>query len=290
MKKNHELSFKELKDICNPNIFQFDTTAELDDTNLIYGQDRGIKALEFGLNVDVKGYNLYIEGPTGVGKTMYTKHYLYELAKNKKSPNDWCYIYNFEEPNEPIAVALPAGAGKIIEETMSSFIKDIRVDLKRTFSNQDFEKEKALIKQEFEEKRNILLEKLNKKSMQHGFQVKTAQKSCTNYFFVFVFAKSEPMQHKMPATTSIQKPMAGKVNFTAETASGTLRRLQLSNPLQIVPAMSKKVVTPAIWFVLPKSFLQHKVKTDKDTHPAHDIAVSMQKTREHQTVKGNFDE
>ena len=175
MKKNHELSFKELKDICNPNIFQFDTTAELDDTNLIYGQDRGIKALEFGLNVDVKGYNLYIEGPTGVGKTMYTKHYLYELAKNKKAPNDWCYIYNFEEPNEPIAVALPAGAGKIFEETMSSFIKDIRVDLKRTFSNQDFEKEKALIKQEFEEKRNILLEKLNKKSMQHGFQVKTAQ-------------------------------------------------------------------------------------------------------------------
>lgn len=175
MKKNHELSFKELKDICNPNIFQFDTTAELDDTNLIYGQDRGIKALEFGLNVDVKGYNLYIEGPTGVGKTMYTKHYLYELAKTKKAPCDWCYIYNFEEPNEPIAVSLPAGAGKVFEEAMSSFIKDIRTDLKRTFSNQDFEKEKALIKQEFEEKRSILLEKLNKKSMQHGFQVKTAQ-------------------------------------------------------------------------------------------------------------------
>ena len=58
---------------------------------------------------------------------------------------------------------------------MNSFIKDIRIDLKRTFSNEDFEKEKSLIKQEFEEKRNVLLEKLNKKSMQHGFQVKTAQ-------------------------------------------------------------------------------------------------------------------
>ncbi len=58
---------------------------------------------------------------------------------------------------------------------MESFIKDIRIDLKRTFSNEDFEKEKALIKHEFENKRNILLEKLNKNSMQHGFQVKTAQ-------------------------------------------------------------------------------------------------------------------
>ena len=175
MKKTYELMPKDLKDICNPDIFKFDTTAELNDNNLVYGQDRGIKALEFGLSVDVKGYNLYLEGPTGVGKTMYTKHYLNSLAKTKKTPPDWCYIYNFENSNEPIAVSLPAGQGKVFEETMNTFIKDIRIDLKRTFSNEDFEKEKSLIKQEFEEKRNVLLERLNKKSMQHGFQVKTAQ-------------------------------------------------------------------------------------------------------------------
>ena len=59
MKKN-ELSYKELKNCCNPNVFKFATTAELDDKDLIYGQDRGIQALEFGLNVDSKGYNLFI--------------------------------------------------------------------------------------------------------------------------------------------------------------------------------------------------------------------------------------
>ena len=57
MKKN-ELSYKELKNICNPNTFKFETTDELDGIDSIYGQDRGIKALEFGLNVDSKGYNL----------------------------------------------------------------------------------------------------------------------------------------------------------------------------------------------------------------------------------------
>ena len=67
MKKN-ELNYKELKEICNPNIFKFETTAELDDSDLIFGQDRGIKALEFGLAVDSKGYNLFIEGPSGVRK------------------------------------------------------------------------------------------------------------------------------------------------------------------------------------------------------------------------------
>lgn len=67
MKKN-ELSYKDLKDFCNPNVFKFETTKELDSTDLIYGQDRGIKALEFGLSVDSKGYNLYLEGPSGVRK------------------------------------------------------------------------------------------------------------------------------------------------------------------------------------------------------------------------------
>lgn len=175
MKKTYELSPKDLKDICNPETFKFDTTAELNDHDLVYGQDRAIKALEFGLSVDVKGYNLYLEGATGVGKTMYTRDYLNKIAKTKKVPCDWCYIYNFENSNEPIAVSLPSGQGKEFQQTMDSFIKDIRKDLKRTFSDEDFEKEKALIKQEFENKRLVLLEKLNEKSMKHGFQVKTAQ-------------------------------------------------------------------------------------------------------------------
>ena len=77
MRKINELSYKDLKDVCNPNMFKFDKIKEVaDTTNLVYGQDRGIKALEFGVNVDLKGYNLYLEGPTGVGKTMYTKKFL----------------------------------------------------------------------------------------------------------------------------------------------------------------------------------------------------------------------
>ena len=160
MKKEKELSYKDLKDICNPDSFKFDNTKEIaDTTNLVYGQERGVKALEFGVNVDLKGYNLYLEGPAGVGKTMYTKKFLQQKAEKEKVPNDWCYIYNFEDANEPIAVSLPAGQGKVFKETMDSFIKDIRKDIKKTFNNDDFEKEKKLIKQEAEEKREKILEK-----------------------------------------------------------------------------------------------------------------------------------
>ena len=175
MKNKNELNYKDLKMTCNPNLFNFETTEELEPIESGIGQDRGIKALEFGLQVDVKGYNLYLEGPSGVGKTMYTKNYLDKLAAKKKTPSDWCYIYNFENPNEPIAVSLPAGQGKEFKESMDGFIKEIRKDIKKTFNNDDFEKEKALIKQEFEAKRAILLEKLNEDASKYNFQVKAAQ-------------------------------------------------------------------------------------------------------------------
>lgn len=174
MKNQFELSYKDLKSTCNPNIFKFETTESLEPIASGIGQDRGIKALEFGLNVDINGYNLYIEGPSGVGKTMYTKHYLESISKKKKLPQDWCYVYNFDNPNEPIAIPLAAGQGKEFRDAMDRFIKDIKHDIKDTFNNEDFEKEKALIKQEYEAKRSDLMDKLNATSSQYGFQVKSA--------------------------------------------------------------------------------------------------------------------
>jgi len=173
MKKN-ELTYKQLKNLCNPNIFDFETTEELDNEGLVYGQERGINALQFGLNIKAKGYNLFIEGPAGVGKTMYSKQYVSDIASKQKTPDDWCYIYNFDNPNEPIAVSLPAGEGKVFVQIMETFIDDVKKYLKKTFNNDDFEKEKTLIKQKYEERREKLLDNLNKETLKHDFQVKAA--------------------------------------------------------------------------------------------------------------------
>ena len=188
MRKN-ELTYKDLKNLCNPNIFDFETTDELTSDGVVYGQERGINALQFGLNINAKGYNLYIEGPSGVGKTMYTKKYVTEIASKQKTPDDWCYLYNFDNPNEPIAISLPAGEGKTFATTMDAFVEDIKKYLKRTFNNEDFENEKSLIKQKYDERREKLLDNLNKETMKNNFQVKAA----TNGIYMLPVFDGKPL-------------------------------------------------------------------------------------------------
>ena len=69
-----------------------------------------------------------------------------------------------ENPNEPVAISFPAGQGKLFKENMEMFVKEIRKDIKKTFNNDEFEKEKKIIKQEYSDKRDELLKKLNNKT------------------------------------------------------------------------------------------------------------------------------
>ncbi len=223
MKKN-ELSVNVLKPYFNPDVFKFNDTSELEPIYTGIGQDRGIKALEFGLNVNVKGYNIFIEGPSGVGKTMYTKNYLDKISKKKKIPNDWCYLYNFANPNEPVAVSLPAGQGQEFKEAMDSFIKDISTDIKNTFNNDDFEKEKILIKQEYDAKRNDLLEKLTKESSKYGFHVKTVNNGI--YMMPIVNGKAIEEEEFEQLDESIKKEFEDKSSIVQEQIMDVITQIK----------------------------------------------------------------
>lgn len=222
--KNTELSYRNLKKYCNPEKLPFETTEELEPISTGIGQERGIKALEFGLNVDIRGYNLYLEGPSGVGKTMYTKKYLDTISKKKKTPPDWCYIYNFSNPNEPIAVSLPAGHGKEFKDTMDQFIKDIKNDINSTFSNEDFEKEKNSIRQQFEQKRTNLLEKLNKESAKYGFEVKTAQNGI--YMMPVVDGKTLQEEEFEKLDEDVKKEYEDKSNIVQEQIISAISQIK----------------------------------------------------------------
>lgn len=168
-----ELNYKELNYFCDEKTMHFETTKEVMPSREIIGQGKTSKSFEFGLNIAAKGYNIYLSGSTGTGKTSFAKEYLKKYSKKKTVPCDWCYVHNFDDSNQPIAISLPAGKGKVFVKDMEDLIKTVSVEIPKAFDNSDYENEKNRIMQEFQDKRSELVEKLNVTAEKQGFRVKT---------------------------------------------------------------------------------------------------------------------
>ena len=96
-----KLKSEQLYKKCDSRKFEFTTTAELEERLSALGQDRAISAVELGINIKSKGYNLFCLGPEGTGKTSLVKRILEKEAKTRPTPDDWAYVYNFDEPYKP---------------------------------------------------------------------------------------------------------------------------------------------------------------------------------------------
>ena len=114
------LKSKELYTKCDYHKFNFSSTAELEERLSALGQDRALSAVEVGINIQSKGYNLFCLGPEGTGKTSLVKRVLEKEAKKRPTPCDWAYVYNFDEPYKPHAISFPTGKA-------AEFAKDVDV-------------------------------------------------------------------------------------------------------------------------------------------------------------------
>ena len=188
-RKFYELSSAQLLQEWNAEDFDFETTDDLEPfSDDIIGQERAVKAMEFGVKIKVRGYNIYMSGLTGTGKTSYAESYIKKLAANELIPDDWCYVYNFDKPTHPIVVNLPAGKGKAFKKDMEEFVDIIKNEIPKAFNSDDYEKEKKDIVSEFQNKRSILLEQLSKDAEKEGFKVKITNAGV--YFLPIIDGKS----------------------------------------------------------------------------------------------------
>jgi Cdc6-like AAA superfamily ATPase len=106
-----ELTYKEARGTFTEPVLKCKSTAELTPLTEIIGQDRAVRALNFGLKIQDKGFNIYIAGVPGTGRETAVVNFLSEIAKTRPVPPDWCYVYNFKDPNRPNALRLPPGKG-----------------------------------------------------------------------------------------------------------------------------------------------------------------------------------
>jgi lon-related putative ATP-dependent protease len=123
---------------CDPDSLRFQTTAELPDLQDVIGQPRAIRALQLGSEVTGPGYNTFVLGHPGSGRTTLSREYLERKAANEPIPDDWCYVNNFDDSHKPIALRLSAGKGSEFRKDVQEFIARCEREIPHLFEAEEY--------------------------------------------------------------------------------------------------------------------------------------------------------
>ena len=175
MKKIKELKSVNLNNSFNIENLQFTTTDEVEPFNGIIGQERALEAIKSAMQIPQKGFNLYIAGTLGIGKTAYALSVVNSLSEKMPVPHDYCYINNFENPNEPIAVCLAPGEGMEFKQDMNRFINSIITRINKELTGDMYEKEKKTIVDRYKRAKENLMREFDKSTYEKGFKVRNTE-------------------------------------------------------------------------------------------------------------------
>jgi lon-related putative ATP-dependent protease len=173
--KPRELTATELWSACDPSQFDFESTESLPEKISIIGQQRAVQAIDFGMGIASYGFNVYALGSTGTGRTTTIRTFLDRIATDEPVPDDWIYVNNFADPNQPNAISLPPGTAVDFRHDMQELVSDLLREIPRAFESEDYEKQKEKIIREMQEQRNEQFAGLEHKVNERGFTLlKTA--------------------------------------------------------------------------------------------------------------------
>jgi len=173
--KKYEVPVDKLRWECDPKMFDFKCTKDLAPLQEFVGQERATRAVEFGINMANAGYNIYVAGLTGTGKTSMVKTYIERVIKDQEARgetsqlDDWCYLYNFKEPDSPQIVSLPQGKGKAFRADMASLLNKIREGLGEAFSSEEYKGQRQKLGEKVQAEQQKLFEEISGEARRQGF-------------------------------------------------------------------------------------------------------------------------
>lgn len=153
---------------ADPAALPFQTTDELPDSAEFVGQDRAIKAIEFGIGMSRHGYNLFALGPSGTGRHALVQRYVEQQAAKEPPPSDWCYVNNFEQPYRPLVLRLPAGMGKELQKDVQRLVEELRNALSSAFENEEYQTRRQALEMELQEQQQKGLNELQEIARERG--------------------------------------------------------------------------------------------------------------------------
>ena len=138
---------EKLRAVCDPASLSFECTEDVEPLTDFVGQDRAVRSLEFGLGLQRAGYNIFVTGLTGTGRTAAILEYIRrQVEKRRESGNhaihDWCYVHNFDDPDRPNAIAMMPGAGRRFRDAMNQLLETIRSNLSRIFTSEEYDRQR----------------------------------------------------------------------------------------------------------------------------------------------------
>ena len=177
----------------------FATTEEQECNQQLIGQARAVGAISYALAVDRTGYNLFVVGDPGSGRTTYALREIKERAALMPAPDDWIYVYNFDEPGEPLAIKLPAGHGKKFASAVEDLVEDLKLNLGNAFDNSEYEDSKAALVKSFQESVGELIDSLRAYAAEKNFTIKRTPQGFVNLPLVKEApAKPEDSEEEVP--------------------------------------------------------------------------------------------
>ncbi len=162
------LDVHQLRQVCDPAQFEFETTEDLEDLAQIIGQERAIGAIQFGIGIQRDGYNVYALGPSGTGKRTTVRQFLEKKAADEPVPSDWCYVNNFEDTPKPTTLELPPGKGVELRDDMEQLVEELRSAIPAAFESEDYQTRKQELQEEYQEKQEEALNTIQERAKERG--------------------------------------------------------------------------------------------------------------------------
>ncbi|RJX36345.1 MAG: ATP-binding protein [Desulfarculus sp.] len=135
----------------------------------VLGQTRAKEALEFGLTMADMDYHVFVAGPQRTGKTHLVRTFLQKLAAEQAPPPDWLYVYNFQNPDEPLALRLPSGQGKLFARQMADLLAGFKQKIPSIFESEDYARRKESLANAFKHKRSEIFSELDAQAREQGY-------------------------------------------------------------------------------------------------------------------------
>ena len=170
--KAFEVTIKQLRYVCNPRHLNFKTTEELHPVDEVIGQDRAVRSIDFGLSIRRFGFNIYAAGVPGTGRKSLIKSFVERIARTEPVPPDIFFVYNFAEPDHPRAMTAPAGTGVKFKKEVEQLVLALKEELPKAFQTDDYEKRKGRILEDFQRKRQSVIEIVQTEARKNDMVIK----------------------------------------------------------------------------------------------------------------------